>query len=1082
MTPATCETCGFPLPPDARFCPRCGTPVGVPTTQERKLVTIVFADLAGSTELASRLDPERYREVIGDFYSMVSVEMESLRGRVEKFVGDAVMTVFGLPLSHEDDALRAVRAAVLIRDRTVRLGEELGLPVPLRVRVGVNSGPVATGSGPVGQFLVTGAPVNLAARLQEAAEPGEVLVGETTRQLTRNSVEFGERRMLRHRGLPQELAAWPVRSLTSRSSRRTIPLVGRHYEVALLTNTFDRVRQAKRPHLVTVVGEPGIGKSRLVEEFLAGLPSDVKVLVGHTAEHEEDVTYAPLAEMIRRELDVGWDTPPAEVRKRLEDLVSGCCDASEVEKVTGRLGLAVGLGSGKDPADSSPKSRDNGVLPDSAAEFDPSRDLETSESRRYRNAEIRAGLTELLHGMGRRTPVVMVFEDMHRAQSELLDLIESLLNEGDGLPLLVLCLARDELLQERHGWGAAADSLTLRLDPLSVEEAMELATVTGDNLDEQTAEHVARHAGGNPFFIIETTAMLLQEHAEHFEGILHGHVLPPTVQAVVAARMDHLPEAARDLARKASVFPRSMFTVAELSLITAADSAVLTELEDAELLVRDRERRDAWRFRHDVLRTVAYESLPKRERLRLHLQVADGISAWGEERNRQAIAYHLEQAALASLDLDPTDRSIADRAIRALRRAGDVARRRMESRTAIDLYERALALAGPKEQWGESEAQVVSFIGESRYWLGEYDAARGALQRALKIGGRNLWVRAHASRFLADITLNIEGDVDRASPLFDQALEAAREIDDPWITARTLLMAGWAPYWRGDLRKTREMFEEALDVTRKNEEEDLWAEARALTSLTSVVSVVGDEGECLSLGEEALALGRKMDDPFTIAVAQETVGNSLRRMMRLSDAFAALDESVRLFRELGARWELASALGDRGRIHWLAMRFDLAETDVREALDLCFELEERNLIAWTAGQLMLIQVSAGKRPEARAVSEEIADIVESGTAEWRSGLEGLWMAEAALALAEGERDVGLEFARRAWASSEEQGWRNELASVVWWIGALFGPEAVGGQERLDDARRTLEAAQWRHAFEEPERVKGALSSVSSKPA
>ncbi|HEX2069790.1 MAG TPA: AAA family ATPase, partial [Actinomycetota bacterium] len=750
MIPSNCETCGFPLPPDARFCPRCGTPVGVPTTQERKLVTVVFADLAGSTELASQLDPERYREVIGHFYTMVSAEMESLRGRVEKFVGDAVMTIFGLPLSHEDDALRAVRSAVIIRDRTVRLGEELGLLVPLRVRVGVNSGPVASGSGPVGQFLVTGAAVNLAARLQEAAEPGEVLVGETTWQLTRNSVEFGERRMLRHRGLPEELAAWPVRSLSARSSRRTIPLIGRHYEVALLSNTFDRVRQAKRPHLVTVVGEPGIGKSRLVEEFLAGLPSEVKVLVGHAAEHEEDVTYAPLAEMIRRELGVGRDAPPAEVRERLEELVSGCCDASEVEKVTGRLGLAVGLGADKDRAESSPKRRDTRDLPDSYGDFDPTLDLETSDSRRYRNAEIRAGLTDLLQGLARHMPVVMVFEDMHRAQSELLDLIESLLNEGRALPLLILCVARDELLQERQGWGSGTDSLTLRLDPLSVEEATELAAVTGDNLDEQKAVQVARHAGGNPFFIIETTAMLLQEHAEHIEGILHGHVLPPTIQADVAARMDHLPEAARELARKASVFPRSMFTGEELSLITGPNSTALTQLEDAELLVRDAERTDAWRFRHDVLRTVAYESLPKRERLRLHLQVAEGMAARGEDRNRQAIAYHLEQAALASLDLDPNDRSLADRAIRALRRAGDVARRRMESRTAIDLYERALVLAGPKEHWGEAEAQIVSFIGESRYWLAEYDSARGALQRALKIGGGDLWVRAHASRFLAD--------------------------------------------------------------------------------------------------------------------------------------------------------------------------------------------------------------------------------------------------------------------------------------------------------------------------------------------
>ena len=1079
MTPSTCETCGFPLPPDARFCPRCGSPVGVPTTQERKLVTVLFADLAASTELASQLDPERFREVIGHFYSMVSTELESLRGRVEKFVGDAVMAVFGLPLAHEDDALRAVRAALIIRDRTVRLGEELGLPLPLRVRVGLNSGPVATGSGPAGQFLVTGASVNLAARLQEAANPGEVLVGETTRQLTRHSVGYGERRMLRHRGLTQELAAWPVQSLSTRSSRRTIPLVGRHHEVALLRSTFERASEAKRPHLVTVIGEPGIGKSRLVEEFLSGLPRDVKVLVGRASEFEEDVTYAPLAEMIRREIGVGADTSPVEVRERLEDLVSGCCDVTEVQKVTGRLALAVGLGADRDELDPSGGRRGDGSSQDEMGEFEPSVDVESRDGRRYRNAEIRAGLVELLRGMADRAAVVMVFEDMHHAQSEVFDLIESIVQEGHGLPLLVLCVARDELLQRRRGWGSAvADSLTLHLDPLTVGEATDLANAAGENLDPDTAEHVARNAGGNPFFIIETTAMLLQEHAEHIQGILHGHVLPPTVQAVVAARMDHLPDEARELARRASVFPRSTFTRSDLALITDPKEDVLETLEEAELLVRDEERRvkigePVWRFRHEVLRTVAYESLPKRERLRLHLQVADGIAARGEDRFRQSLAYHLEQAAVASLDLDPADRSIPERAIRALRRAGDVARRRMESHTAIELYERALALTGPKDQWGESEAQVVSFIGEARYWLGEYEAARGALRRALKIGGRNLWVRAHASRFLGDIALNIDGDVDRATPLFEQALEAAREIDDPWITARTLLMAGWAPYWRGDLSRTRAMFEEALEVARKNEEEDLWAEARALTSLTSVVSAVGEETECLSLAEEALALGRKMDDPFTIGVAQETVGNSLRRMLRLEEAQAALDESVRIFRELGARWELASALGDRGRIHWLGRRFEQAEADVREALNLCIDLEERSLVAWTAGQLMLVFLSGGQRSAARAVSEEIADIVESGS-EWRAGLEGLLMAEAALALAEGESERGLEVASQALASSREAGWRNELSSVVWWVGTLFGAEAVGGQEALQNAERTLRAAHWRHALEEAELVKRAL--------
>src|SRR5437763_13921360 len=205
-----CWNCGAPVPEDARFCPNCGTPTGEPAAEERKLVTVLFADLAGSTELATHLDPERYREVMQAFYQSVSRELASLRGRAEKFVGDAVMAVFGLPHAHTDDALRAVRAGLIIRDRTERLGEVLGLPVKLQVRVGVNSGAVSVGPGTGDQPLVVGAGVNLAARLQQAAEPGEVLAGETTVQLTRQFVRFGERRPISAKGFGDEIHGFPV--------------------------------------------------------------------------------------------------------------------------------------------------------------------------------------------------------------------------------------------------------------------------------------------------------------------------------------------------------------------------------------------------------------------------------------------------------------------------------------------------------------------------------------------------------------------------------------------------------------------------------------------------------------------------------------------------------------------------------------------------------------------------------------------------------------------------------------------------------------------------------------------------------
>ncbi|HYT80348.1 MAG TPA: adenylate/guanylate cyclase domain-containing protein, partial [Actinomycetota bacterium] len=414
MAQMTCERCGAVLPDDARFCPRCGAPVTAFITEERKVVTMLFADLARSTELSAQLDPERFREVMAAFFRSVSTELESLRGRAEKFVGDAVMAVWGVPHAHADDALRAVRAAFAIRDRTVRLGEALALPVPLRVRVGINSGPVATGSGTGDQLLVAGAAVNMAARLQEAAAPGEILVGETTWQLTQYAVEFGPSRAVTARGFADEVKAWPVEALTARSTRRTIPLVDRRRELRMLVDTFERMRESGRPHLVTVLGEPGIGKSRLVEEFVAGLPEEAKILTGRASGFEEDVTFAPIADMIRRELGAERDTPPAELRGRLEEIVEGCCSPSDSERVVARLGLALGLGMDvrqRDPAE---------LWDESLARSEEYVAAEGRERHRYRSAEVRAGLEMLLEGMAQAGPIVLVLEDLQLAQPDLL--------------------------------------------------------------------------------------------------------------------------------------------------------------------------------------------------------------------------------------------------------------------------------------------------------------------------------------------------------------------------------------------------------------------------------------------------------------------------------------------------------------------------------------------------------------------------------------------------------------------------------------------------------------------------------------
>ncbi|GBC87014.1 Adenylate cyclase 2 [bacterium HR12] len=1045
MSEATCVRCGAALPVGARFCPGCGSPVGAPPPEERKIVTVVFADLVGSTELAARLDPERYREVLATYYRTVSEVLESLRGRAYDLAGDAVVGVFGIPHAHDDDAVRAVRAGLELVGRVERISERLGLPVPLRVRVGINTGPVAIGSEGAEHGLLFGATVNLAARLQEAAEPGTVLVGETTWMLTRDQVTFGEPVRVHAKGFEDTATAWPALGLAPRGARRTIPLVDRRRELRLLEDAFESVRETSRAHLVTLLGEPGVGKSRVAEEFLRRLPAEVTVLVGRASPFGEDVAFAPLAQMLLDLVGEEAGAPEEHLRARLRQLVERCCPDDDVPALVERLGIALGLGT-------------------------PGR-----EEGRYRVGELRAGLHGLLSGLARRGPVVLVLEDAHLAEPGLLDLIEELVRSARRIPLLVLCVARYDLLDTRPGWGGGlGDSLNLYLEPLADPDATELALQAGEGLDREVAESVARHAGGNPFFIVETTGMLRHAGGAGLPASDTGPIpvtlLPPTVQAVVAARIDHLPPAARDLVRKASVFPRATFHVEELSLVAEPGEdlgALLEMLEDEELIVRDEHRPGVYRFRHGIVRDVAYDSLPKRERKRLHLRVASALAEDERTAGRypRSIAYHLEQAAKAALDLDPNDRELAERAVEALTHAVDLAMWASEAGPAADLYERALALAGPERTWGLSEAVVLANLGEARYWLGDFEGAVGPLRRALELGGDDPRVLAHACRFLGDIELSIHGDRERAAELFDRALAAARELGDPWTLARTMLVAAWAPYWAGEMDRAREMFEEALTVARSNPEGDPWAEARALVMVATVESETGDDRRSLDLAAEALAIAEGSGDRFSIAVAREAVGSALRRLWRLEEALTHLDAAAAAFRELGARWELASALTSRGLARRFAGDLEGALEDLREAYRLCRELKERSLITWTAAGLAKALVAAGDTGAARQI---LAEAASSARAEGPGTVDWLLDAEAEILLAEGERWEALERALEVLRFERERGNPKDVAAQVWWVARVFGPQAAGGAEEVERARELLERLHAEQLLREPE--------------
>jgi class 3 adenylate cyclase/tetratricopeptide (TPR) repeat protein len=910
-----CEVCDEPLPDGARFCPNCGTPVATTLgTEERKMVTVVFADLVDSTGLAHRLDPERAREVLGGFFDAASEELRALRGHPEKFIGDAVMAVFGLPNVQEDDAVRAVRAGLAIRDRMHRLRTELGLDEPLEIRVGIESGEAASGVGPTGQLLVTGPVVNSAARLQTAARPGEVLVGATTHTLTKSSVSFGPGQEVEAKGFAASLAAYPVEALTTRSARRTIPFVGRGNELDILRGSVARVTATSTPLLVSILGEPGVGKSRLADELLAGLGPETTVLRGQAQAYGDTATFAPVTAIVRAVARIDDGTSPEEAGRRLRELVGDVLDPTEAERVASQLGRTIGLG---------PPKRDQSVFVQ----------------------QIQSGFQSLVEGLAARGTVVLVFEDVHALRPPMLDLIERVAGSaGDGPnPTLVIALGRPELLDERPAWGSGAvNAVTLRLDPLPRRESEELVRQAGGGrIAEPEAIEIANRTGGNPFFIVETTGMVLR--ARQDGAAASGRALPPTVQAVVAARLDSLRHRLRDLARRASVFIFS-FDRDELATVSDADLDDLRGLEEAEIFVREEAgRTPKWRFRHETVREVAYASLPKRERRTLHQQVADALL---ESGHHSYAADHLERAALASIDLDPADRALPDRAVDALILAGDRARRRLESRSAVDFYRRALTMAGPEDGWGAREARALAGTGEAHYWLGEYPAASEVLARAVTLGERfdDVWTLALALRYQGDIAINVDGDLDRAEKLLADSIAAAGELDDAWAMSRSLLFAGWVPWTREDYEGAESLWQRALELA--EEHDDTWARVRALTALSINRSQQEDLEGATTLVDQARELADEMGDRFSVAVTMVQRGRLDEDLGDREGAIARFDRAIELFKELGARWELADALAERGICYRDLGRLDEGEEDLRAAIRISTELGEQQIAGW----------------------------------------------------------------------------------------------------------------------------------------
>ena len=720
-----CGTCGFDSERPFRFCPECGTEqVGAALSREqRKTVTVLFCDLTGSTALGETLDPERLRALLANYFDRMKAIVERHGGTVEKFIGDAVMAAFGVPVVHEDDALRAVRSAVEMRDALPELG--------LQGRIGVMTGEVVTGTD---ERLATGDAVNVAARLEQAAQPGEVLIGRPTLALVREAAEVEPVEALTLKGKAEPVPAYRllgVHRAPERSHRSRF--VGRDDELATLRQKWERAERDRRCELVTVIGDAGVGKSRLCAEFSASLAATV--VLGRCPPYGEGITYWPVVDVVKQ-LDV---SPP---------------EGAAALAIRSLLGEAHAVTSAEEIAWAFRKT------------------LEHAASGR---------------------PLVVVVDDIQWGEQTFLDLIEHVALLSSGAPILLLCLARPELTELRPSW-----PVTFRLEPLSDEAVEELL---GDRAAGDLSRRIARVASGNPLFIEEMLAV-----ADEADGDV---VVPPTLHALLAARLDRLAPTERNVLELGAI-EGEIFHRGAVQALASAETKVtplLAALVRKELIRPDRSQlagEDGFRFRHILIRDAAYDALPKSRRAELH----ERLASWFEQRPGQLVeldeivGYHLERTCRYREELGlPADDRLTSAARLRLRIAAHRAGLRQDYGAVVSLLERAAALAPA----AELDIALETEISDALIWIGRGDhalrraealteLASASGDRVGELSGQIQMGTVELYRGSERAAEDLEALVERALPLFqaadDQmalylayaALSEAAEIRGRWDT------------------------------------------------------------------------------------------------------------------------------------------------------------------------------------------------------------------------------------------------------------------------------------------------------------
>src|SRR5512132_2962729 len=786
----TCASCGEQNPERARFCLNCGASLAAGQRRgARKVVTVVVCDVTGSTALGERLDPESLGRVMARYFERTRAVLERHHGLVQKFIGDAVVAIFGVPVVREDDALRAVRAAAAMQDAVAEMDPE-GAPA-IEVRIGVATGEVMVEEAG-GDPLVIGEAVNLATRPQAAAGPGEVLLDRRTWHLSRDALVAAE---------VEGIDAWRLVDVSpdglGHARRSDNPLVGRLAELQLFDWVFQRTVRTSTCHLLTVLGPAGVGKTRLVAAAVDALDDAATVLYSRCSADAEGSSFWPVAEIVRRAAEIKTADSPEQAEAKLTELL-GVPDADEVAD---RLGRLIGLS----PA---PVTSEDAVW----------------------------AVRRFLEVLADRQPLVVVVDDLHWAKPALLDLLEQVAALAREARLLLVAVARPELLEQRPGWsGGRLNASTMLLEPLAAEESATLLEhLAGEApLPADATDRITSTAEGNPLFLEELLAMLLEEGRLRRHGgrwvanDLAAVSTPPTIQALLAARLDRLAGEERALLDRASVMGQAFDRAAVLALTPEPAQAEA----DAHLLALVRKEllrpapaplggRDGFQFRHQLVRDAAYDSLPKQARAELHERYADWLAqafaARGGEVS-EVLGWHLERAHRFLTELGPADdhgRRVAVAAAARLASAGHTATGRGDLPAAANLLERAIALLPATDR---TRLQLLTDLGEVLILNVETERARGVLDEALaaaeRTGDRGL--AAHATLGKLELRLDSpDRGPDRYRADVQEALSVLEGLGDEQGQSRAWRLLGLDSYLRCQIGRAEDEFQRAVTHAR----------------------------------------------------------------------------------------------------------------------------------------------------------------------------------------------------------------------------------------------------------------------------